>query len=451
MVRPRRTAVLVMPSKKPSVSSFKPKASATSAFAKLLESSEPPNLVSGEVVDGVIIAKSKTELWADLGGMATGFVPAREIGDHRAFTTLKEGDALHASVVTRENEDGYVILSIKRAARDQTWVELLKKFESKESFPAKVLEANSGGLLMDAGGLRGFLPVSQLAPEHYPRVAGGDRDLILDKLSKFINHDLTVQILDLDQNDNKLILSEKLARTKETEEILSKYAVGDAVNGKITGVVDFGAFVSFDGLEGLIHISEIDWNRVDDPRQHLKVGDEAEAKIISIEGPKVSLSLKRMKDDPWVKAAEKYQPGQKVNGKIDRVTPFGAFVDLGDDVSGLVHVSELSEEHVENPADVVKVGDSLEFLVLEIDPAAHRIALSVKGLVDPAAALKERQRAVSKPAVDDVSKLSAGVLKKLSEAGYGDMAKLKAASLEDLEAVPGIGKVTAQKVKETLG
>lgn len=440
-----------MSPKKPPVSDSKPKSSATSAFAKLLESSEPPALVPGEVVEGVIIAKSKTEIWTDIGGMATGFVPAREIGDHRDFAALKEGDTLHASVVSRENEDGYVILSIKRAARDQTWVDLLKKFEAKESFPAKVLEANTGGLLMDAGGLRGFLPVSQLTPEHYPRVAGGDRDLILDKLSKFINTDLTVQILDLDQNDNKLILSEKLARTKETEEILSKYAVGDVITGKVTGVVDFGVFVSFEGLEGLIHISEIDWNRVDDPRQHVSVGDEVKAKIISIEGPKVSLSLKRLKDDPWVKAAERYRPGQKVNGKIDRVTPYGAFVDLGDDVSGLVHVSELSEEHVENPAEVVKIGDTHEFLVLEILPDAHRIALSIKGLANPEAAVKEREQAASKPAVDDVSKLSAGVLKKLSDAGYGDMAKLKAATLEDLEAVPGIGKVSAQKIKDTLG
>jgi small subunit ribosomal protein S1 len=438
-------------SAKDSKTSSDSKTAATSAFAKLLESSEPPNLVPGEVIDGTIIAKSKTELWADLGGMATGFVPAREIGDHRSFADLKEGDVLHASVVSRENEDGYVILSIKRAARDQTWVELLKKFESKESFPAKVLEANSGGLLMDAGGLRGFLPVSQLAPEHYPRVAGGDRDLILDKLNRFVNNDLTVQILDLDQNDNKLILSEKLARSKETEEILAKYKVGDTVKGKVTGVVDFGVFVSFDGLEGLIHISEIDWNRVDDPRQHVKVGDEVEAKIISIEGPKVSLSLKRMKDDPWVKAAEKYEPGQKVKGKIDRVTPFGAFVDLGDEVSGLVHVSELSEEHVENPADVVKVGDELEFLVLEIDPDAHRIALSVKGLANPEAAVKERQNAKSTPAVDDVQKLSSAVLDKLSEAGYGDMSKLKAATVEELEQIPGIGPASAKKIKETLG
>ncbi|MSU75914.1 S1 RNA-binding domain-containing protein [Patescibacteria group bacterium] len=423
-----------------------------SGFAKLLDAAEPPVLQVGEVLDATIIAKSKNEIWVDLGGVATGYVPAREIGDGRSFDSLKEGDAIHASVVNRENDDGYVVLSIKRAARDRTWVDLAALFETKDSFPAKVLEANTGGLLMDVSGVRGFLPVSQLAPEHYPRVSGGDRDLILEKLGKFVNNDLTVQILDFNQTDNKLILSEKLARTKETEANLSKYEVGDVVKGKVTGVVDFGAFVSFaEGLEGLVHISEIDWNRVDDPRQHVKVGDEIEAKIISIEGPKVSLSLKRMKDDPWVKAAEKYKPGQKVKGKIARATPFGAFVELDEDVSGLVHVSELSEEHVENPLDVVKIGDEMEFLVLEIDANAHRIALSVKGLTDPEKAVKERQQAASKPAVDDVSKLSAGVLKKLSDAGYGDMAKLKAATIEDLEAVPGIGKVSAEKIKKTLG
>lgn len=431
--------------------SSEPKA-ASSAFAKLLDAAEPPALQVGEVLDATIIAKSKNEIWVDLGGVATGYVPAREIGDNRSFESLKEGDSIHASVVSRENDDGYVVLSIKRAARDRTWVDLAAQFETKDAFPAKVLEANTGGLLMDVAGVRGFLPVSQLAPEHYPRVSGGDRDLILEKLSKFVNTDLTVQILDLDQTENKLILSEKLARTKETEANLSKFSVGDVVSGKVTGVVDFGAFVSFDeGLEGLVHISEIDWNRVDDPRQHVKVGDQIEAKIISIEGPKVSLSLKRMKDDPWVKAAEQYRPGQKVKGKIARATPFGAFVELDEDVSGLVHVSELSEEHVENPLDVVKIGDELEFLVLEIDPDAHRIALSVKGLSDPEKAVKERQQAASKPAADEFSKLSAGVLKKLSDAGYGDMAKLKEASVEDLEAVPGIGKVTAEKIKKTLG
>lgn len=441
-------------SAKPAVSPDKDsKASKGTAFAKLLETSEPLNLAAGELVDGSIIAKSKSELWIDLAGFATGYIPAREIGEGSDVVHgAKIGDVITASVVASENDEGYVILSIKRAQRDRTWVDLAKRFETKESFPARVVEANTGGLLIDVGGLRGFLPVSQLAPEHYPRVSGGDRDLILDKLNKFIGTDMTVQILDVIQDENKLILSEKLARTQETEASLSKYSENDVVKGKITGVVDFGAFVSFDGLEGLIHISEIDWNRVHDPREHLKVGQEVEAKIISIEGAKVSLSLKRLKDDPWIKAAAKYKPGQKVQGTISRVTPYGAFVQLGEEVSGLVHVSELSEEHVENPLDVVKIGDESEFLVLAIDPDAHRIALSIKALADPEAALKESKRAAKQQTKRaDLSALSAGVLKKLSDAGLGDLAKLKAATLAELEAVPGIGAASAKKIKDTIG
>lgn len=424
------------------------KKTATSDFGSLLADAEPLTLRPGEVIESSVIAKSKSELWVDVAGFATGFIPSAEIGDQK-LSEVAVGDTIHASVVSPENDEGYVVLSIKRAARDRIWVELTEKFQTKESFQGKAVEANTGGLLVDVGGIRGFLPVSQLAPEHYPRVAGGDRDLILDKLSKFIGAPLRVQVLDLNQTENKLILSEKLARTQETEAELANYSIGDEVEGKITGVVDFGAFVSFDTLEGLIHISEIDWNRVNDPREHLRVGDEVKAKIISIEGSKVSLSLKRLKEDPWAKAAEKFKPGAKVTGTVTRVTPFGAFVELTAEVSGLVHVSELSEEHIENPLDVIKVGDKREFLILNVEPEVHRIALSIKALADPEAATKTAARARKAPA-GDLTKLSAGVLKKLSEAGYGDMAKLKAATIEELEGLPGIGAATAKKIKASL-
>lgn len=425
-----------------------PKASPTGEMAKLFAESTQPKLSVGEVIEATVITKSKSELWVDVGGLATGFIPSREVAESgKAIHDIAVGAKVVASVVLPENDEGYAILSMKRAARDQVWVELVKKFESKESFPARVMEANTGGLLIDTGGVQGFLPVSQLAPEHYPRVSGGDRDLILDKLSKLVNHDLTVQILDLNQREGKLILSEKLARQQETEVSLAKYSLGDIVKGKVTGVVDFGAFVSFEGLEGLIHISEIDWNRVNDPREHLKIGQDVEAKIISIEGGKVSLSLKRLKHDPWVEAAKKYQEGKKVKGTVTRVTPFGAFVQLADEVSGLVHVSELSEEHVDNPLDVINIGDTKEFLVLSVDPDAHRIALSIKGLAHPEKATKAKQKSGTDEAL---AKLSSGVLKKLSEAGYGDMAKVKAASLEELEGLPGIGQATAKKIKDAI-
>ncbi|MEX1113582.1 MAG: S1 RNA-binding domain-containing protein [Patescibacteria group bacterium] len=431
------------------------KSQSKESFATLLENAAPIRLAPGEVIEANVVTKSKSELWVDIKGLATGYVPAREIGDQRTLTKLAVGDTVYASVLTLENDDGYVILSIRRAQRDRTWTDLEARLDAKEAFEATVTDANTGGLLLDVDGIRGFLPVSQLVPEHYPRVSGGDRDLILEKLRQFIGQPLKVQILDLDKVENKLILSEKLARTHETVESLAKYSEGDVVKGKITGVVDFGAFVSFDdGLEGLIHISEIDWNRVDNPRDHLSVGQEIEAKIVGIEGAKVSLSVKRLKEDPWAKAAAKYKPGQKVTGTVERVTPFGAFVDLGDDIAGLAHVSELAEEHVENPTEVVEVGSEYEFLVLAIDPDAHRIALSIKGLKNPEEAVKKAAAVPagkSSDAAKDLSALPEGILGKLSEAGYGDLAKLKAATLEELEELPGIGKVSAKKIKDTTG
>lgn len=420
-----------------------------SEFAKLLDQAAPTRLRAGEVIDAVVVTKSKSELWVDVGGLVTGFIPAREVGEsNKIIHDIKVGDTIPASVVTPENDEGYAILSMKRAARDRVWTVLEKQHASGDTLQARVVEANVGGLLLDAGGVRGFLPVSQLAPEHYPRVAGGDRDLIFDKLNKFIGTDLTVQVLDMNQTDNKLILSEKMARSKETEASLSKYKVGDVVSGKITGVVDFGAFLAFDSLEGLIHISELDWNRVANPSEIVSIGKEVDAKIINIEGAKVSLSLKRLMDDPWLKAAERYKVGDKVKGKIDRITAFGAFVELDPEVSGLVHVSELSEEHVETPDEVLKVGETKEFLILSVDSDTHRIALSIKALAKPEEALAKQKKAAPK---GDLSQLSSAVLKKLSDAGYGDMAKLKAAKLEDLEAIPGIGATTAEKIKAALG
>ena len=267
---------------------------------------------------------------------------------------------------------------MKKVAKEKGWESLEERLTAGEVFEVSAFDANKGGLLVEVDGIRGFLPVSQLSAENYPRVSGADKDEILHRLSSLVNKPLHVRVLDLDRRENKLILSEKAARREDTEGKVAKMKVGDVVKGTATGVVDFGIFVNVDGVEGLVHISEIAWDRVENPSDYVKVGQSVDAKIISIDRDKLSLSMKQLTPDPWAREIAKYKVGDEVEGKITRITPFGAFVQVTPAIEALVHISELSEEHVEDPATLVKLGETKLFRIIAIDTDAHKLSLSLK-------------------------------------------------------------------------
>lgn len=341
---------------------------------ELLASSEIEQLKTGDVVEGLVTSVRKHEVWIDLGPRGVGVVMRREVG----HTPLEEGQTVTASVVEPELDEGHALLSMRRAAKDRGWDELQRVFEDQETVETIAYDANRGGLLVELEGIRGFLPVSQLAAEHYPRVSGADKDEILQKLNSLINKPLRVRILDVSRKENKLIFSEKEAVKDDMQTRLNELKVGDEVEGVVTGVIDFGAFVNVNGIEGLIHISEISWERVEDPRKYVKNGEQIKARIIAIDKDRLSLSLKQMSEDPWLNEVKSFKKGEMVEGKITRITPFGAFVQLSPAVEALVHVSEMSDEEGVDPEKLFKLNEKKQFKVLEIDAENRKIALSLK-------------------------------------------------------------------------
>ena len=349
--------------------------STTFTMDELLAQSDIQQLKTGDVIEGVITSVRKNEIWIDLGANGVGVVMRREIGHGQQ---LEEGQSIVTSVVDPEMEEGYALLSMRRAAKDRGWDELQRVFDDQEIIEISPYDANRGGLLVELEGIRGFLPVSQLAAGHYPRVSGADKDEILQKLNALTTKSLRVRILDISRKDNKLIFSEKEAVKDDMAQRFNKLTVGDVVEGVVTGVIDFGAFVNVDGIEGLIHISEISWERVEDPRNYVKNGQVVEAKIIAIDKDRLSLSLKQMQDDPWLNEVKALKKGDIVEGKVTRITPFGAFVQLSSSVEALVHVSEMSNDEGADPEKIFQLNETKKFKLLDIDTEGRKIALSLK-------------------------------------------------------------------------
>lgn len=331
-------------------------------------------VVAGDTVSGTVLSVKKHEILIDLGAQGVGLVPRREASFAR---NLEVGQEVSASVIDPEMEDGTVLLSLRKAVKDKGWDEIQAKMDAAEIVEVTPFDANRGGLLVEYEGIRGFLPVSQLSAEHYPRVGSADKDEILQRLNSLVGKEIKVRILDANKKDNKLIFSEKEAVKDGLAARFAELHVGDVVKGVVTGVVDFGVFVNVDGIEGLIHISEISWERVNNPSDYVKVGDEIEAKIIAIDKERLSLSMKQLVADPWLSEVENLKKGSKVEGTVTRITPFGAFVQISPAVEALVHVSELGEGNDVDPEKIFTLNERKSFKVLDIDREGRKISLSV--------------------------------------------------------------------------
>jgi small subunit ribosomal protein S1 len=332
----------------------------------------------GEIVEARVLSVSRNKIWADVAGLSLGYVPEKEI---TLNSDVKVGDTIFAYVILLEDEDGNVVLSLKRADRERYWKDMEERYKTGEPVEITINEANKGGLISEIGGIPGFLPVSQLSPEHYPRVTGGDREEILTRLNKLIGEKIAVKVINCDKAANKLIFSEKAVDAEKLASKIEKYKVGDTLEGKISGIVDFGLFVKIDPLvEGLVHISEVSWSRVTDLNKLFKVGDTIKVMVIAVEDGRLSLSLKKLANDPWTDAAKKYKVNEIVSGTVTKITPFGAFVSLDEQIDGLVHVSELSDQHVVDPGQVVELGKEYKFKIISIEPDTHRLGLSLKAV-----------------------------------------------------------------------
>ena len=335
----------------------------------------------GDVIAGQVISASRNEVRIDLEGVAVGIVRGQGLyNESPTYSQLKEGDTVEATVLELENENGELELSFREAGYKKTWDELESLVKSGDPVQATIVEANKGGLIAMVASARGFLPVSQLSPDNYPRVQGGDKQKILEKLKGFIGKELTTRVIDIDKKEEKVIVSEKAVWEESKKKLLEKFEVGQTVKGNITALTSFGAFVEFDGVEGLIHISELTWKRINHPSDVVKSGDSVEAQIIEISGAKIFLSVKRLSDDPWKGLEAQMKTGDKVKGKIIKVQPFGLVVEITETVHGLAHISMLSNENIPDINAVAAIGDEMEFEIVELNPAAHRLALKVPGV-----------------------------------------------------------------------
>jgi small subunit ribosomal protein S1 len=328
--------------------------------------------VQGDVLDVTVLSTSKESIMVDVAGVATGIIPEKEFSAQAA--KLKAGDTVRAYILNAENDNGYAIMSLKRAEKERLWSMLEQRNTAGEIITVKVIQANKGGLVAEYGNMQGFIPVSQLSFKHYPRV-DGDRSKIQQKLSELIGQSIPVKIISYDKPTNKIVFSEKAAGDADLEEKAKDYQVGQKVTGKITGIVDFGLFVNIGELEGLIHISQVSWQRINNLKDHFHVGQEIEAEIVNVDGGRVSLSIKKLQPDPWQIEVKTLEVGGKVEGEVTRVTPYGAFVKLSESLEGLFHVSQMGEGR--KPEEIVQEGKSYTFEVISIEPELRKISLKL--------------------------------------------------------------------------
>jgi len=332
-----------------------------------------------QIVEGQVISIAKKAVYVDLAPHGTGIIFGREFLNARdILRNTSIGDTVKGKVVEIENEDGYIELSLKEARQALIWGEAEKLMKAKTPMKLIVKDANKGGIILDWNGIQGFLPASQLSADHYPRVEDGDKDEILKELKKLVGETLEVSIINTNRKDGKLIFSEKGHTEEDKEKLITHYNVGDEMECEVTGVVDFGIFLKLeDGLEGLVHISEIDWSLVDDPRKLYKIGDKTKARIIEIKDGKVSLSIKALKENPWSRVEGKYNTGDIVSGVVIKHNKHGALVSIEEGVAGLVHISDFENE--DKLRENLELGKTYSFKITLFNAAEQRMTLSFQG------------------------------------------------------------------------
>ncbi len=332
----------------------------------------------GDIVKGTVVKIANDEVLLDIGYKSEGVIPARELSirkDANPSDIVSLGDEIEALVLQKEDKDGRLILSKKRAEYERAWNRIEEKFNSGENVEGEVIEVVKGGLILDIG-LRGFLPASLV-----------DLRRVKD-LNAYMGTHIEARVIEMDRNRNNVVLSRRVvleeARKEERAEILSKLKPGMRLKGTVSSIVDFGAFVDLGGIDGLVHISELSWNHVNHPSEVVKVGQEVEVEVLDVDmnRERISLGLKQTTEDPWRSLVKKYPVGAIVEGKVTKLVPFGAFVELGDGIEGLVHISEMAKQHVDQPSQVTKVGETVHVKVMEIDLDRRRVSLSMKAAAE---------------------------------------------------------------------
>jgi small subunit ribosomal protein S1 len=372
-------------------------ATKTGAFAKLLDEQFGTVPKVGDTLKGKVLSVGRNEVRIDIDGLRTGVIRGPQLfAESAEYRNLKENTEVEATVTELENENGELELSFRTAGHARAWSKLEELRKTGEVVKARVKEANKGGLMVDLDGMDAFLPVSQLSQDHYPRVAGGDKNKILEKLREFVGIEIVVKVIDVNEKDEKLIVSEKAMGEESKAVATDKFKVGEVVEGEVSAITAFGAFVKFDSVEGLVHISELAWQRIDHPKDVVRIGDHVKAEVIQIDGKKIFLSMKRLQPDPWKNVAEKYKVGQIVSGKIVKVNPYGLFIELDPEIQGLAHVSELSNEQIEDVSKTFAIGDNREFEIVSIEATEHRLGLRVPGVKAKAKSTSDKADKVEK-------------------------------------------------------
>ena len=332
----------------------------------------------GDLIDGTVVKIEHDEVLVDIGFKSEGVIPARELSirkDADPSEVVSLGDKLEALVLQKEDKDGRLILSKKRAEYERAWIQVEDKFKAGEVVTGEVIEVVKGGLILDIG-LRGFLPASLV-----------DLRRVKD-LSAYLGTEIEARVIEMDLNRNNVVLSRRVlleeGRKNERAEILEKLSKGMRLKGTVSSIVDFGAFVDLGGIDGLIHISELSWSHVNHPSEVVKVGEEVEVEVLDVDlqRERISLGLKQTTEDPWTKLVETYPVGTVVDGKVTKIVPFGAFIELGANVEGLVHISEMAMKHIDSPAQVVHVGDAVKVKVMDVNVERRRISLSMKAAAE---------------------------------------------------------------------